>query len=146
MAEWVITTHAIDQYISRWCEPNKDRREANNELLHLLQGARPSHKAEYGGQIWLSGLRPEVRLLIKDVNVLVTVLPPDTKVDLTAEWMEHYQSQIEMAQAEIDGVKALIEQVNHKRKALGEEKNRLMMRLQDAENRIKALRYIKPGD
>jgi hypothetical protein len=153
MRDWIITEHAIDQYLSRWCEEKLDREEAQTVLLELLRGAKYSNKSAYGGMIWISGTRPDIRLLIKDTNVLITVLPPNKRLNTideiadyhsiqaeqTQDIQYYYESKLEIIKSEIKNKKRVIEKLNQKQKQLEKEKSDLLLDIIDLENNVKAL-------
>lgn len=69
-----ITYHAIEQFISRY-EPEKTFEEAEDELVYLLYTSHEDGQSLCGDKVYVSKYRPEVRMVIKDHNVCVTVLP-----------------------------------------------------------------------
>lgn len=71
---WHATQHAIEQFIRRW-EPAKSYPDAEEELLALLETSSHAGKTIQGESIVVSGERPEIRMVIKDRNVCITVLP-----------------------------------------------------------------------
>lgn len=85
-----VTFHAVEQYIRRW-EPDKDYRTARKELNGLIHNAHYTGKNRQGTMVFVSNERPEIRLLVKDNNVLITVLPPDSSLDLFTEMQQHQQ-------------------------------------------------------
>jgi peptidoglycan hydrolase CwlO-like protein len=72
----LITEHAVSQFISRWV-PEATREDAELGLIDLLNSAKKlPDKTPLGDDMYASGEWPDVRLVIKDRNVCVTVLPP----------------------------------------------------------------------
>lgn len=69
-----ITEHAIEQFRRRW-RPNASVQDLRNELMALLQSSKPSDKTIVGDQIRISGMEPDIRMVVKDRVVCVTVLP-----------------------------------------------------------------------
>jgi hypothetical protein len=69
-----ITDHALDQYISRW-EPNINASDAEKNLIKLLNSSKKNGKTAIGDDIYISGTNPNIRMVVKDYNVCVTVLP-----------------------------------------------------------------------
>lgn len=69
-----LTAHAIEQYISRWA---RDRfvKDAKEELLHLLETSKKTDRTANGDDVFTSDSNPEIRMVIKDRDVCITVLP-----------------------------------------------------------------------
>src|ERR1700722_2619090 len=84
-----ITAHAVEQFIRRW-GPDKTVQEAEEEIEALFRTSKHIGKTNAGDDVVASGYRPEIRLVIKERNVCVTVLPPE-KDGIDEEEMEHYQ-------------------------------------------------------
>lgn len=78
-----ITQHAMDQYIARF-EPEVTKQEAARQIQELFQGAKIVDKTATKDQVYVSGQAPHIRLVVKDRNVVVTVLPWSEPVDPTA--------------------------------------------------------------
>lgn len=81
MRDPVVTDHAVEQFIRRW-EPTKSYDSAKDELEALMRTSKSTGtRSSYSGQIMTSGYRPEVRMIVKDGNVCITVLPPNNKTE-----------------------------------------------------------------
>lgn len=102
----IITHHALEQYISRWA-PNKNSTKAKKDLIELLNSSKLQSKTAMRDAIYISGLRPEIRMVIKDRNVCVTVLPDanahyeQDEFDLR---VENELEERELAQFQIDNL------------------------------------------
>lgn len=75
MREINITTHAVEQFIRRWV-PDASFEKARRHLHALLRTAKCVAKTIKGDQIYVSSMSPDIRMVIKDRNVCITVLPP----------------------------------------------------------------------
>lgn len=75
-SDFILTAHAAEQYVSRW-NPELSIEEAGIEIYNLLQSVQKIGKSPRGDDIFASTERPEVRFVIKDKNVCVTILPFD---------------------------------------------------------------------
>lgn len=135
-----LTYHAVEQYIARW-EPSKNRQEAEEELFALLSSAKQSGKSPLGDPIFISGERPEIRMVVKDRNVCVTVLPPGYNDDIDLMLQEELEDRVFLVEqrrlaleAEIASLEAEKIVIDEQRKELGEKKHRLS-------NQIDVLRY-----
>lgn len=85
-SQFIITAHAIEQYISRWSR-NSSLKKAEQELQILFRCLRCKDKTLKGDQIMVSDYNPEIRFVFKDKYVCVTVLPKrdSEENDLTEE-------------------------------------------------------------
>jgi len=75
-SDFILTAHAAEQYVSRW-NPELSIEEAGIEIYNLLQSVKKIDKSPKGDTVFASTERPEIRFVIKDKNVCVTILPPD---------------------------------------------------------------------
>jgi hypothetical protein len=89
--EWVLTQHSVEQFIRRY-EFDKDFNTAKGLLLDLLNSAKQDGKTDRGDQIWVSGLKPECRMVVKDRVCCITVLPPSRMKIGLAEEIEYTQA------------------------------------------------------
>ena len=150
--EFNITVHAIEQFIRRW-EQSKNSEQAEEELSALLRTSKSVGKTIAGQTIMVSGHRPEIRMVIKDRNVCVTVLPPDVRIDTDLFYQEEMQKAYSLYQEnnkkywqnhkeELDKkytnlqqqiVEALeqVKSLDEERKMLGQQKSDLMIEIQD---------------
>lgn len=126
-----ITYHAVEQYIRRW-EPEKTVEKARSELSNLLTGCKNIGKTHAGHSIVVSGERPEVRMVVKDRNVCVTVLPryqEDEKIEEIAianqEINTEYQTRLDYLKKEITERTQEIDKLTEERRILGERKHEL---------------------
>ena len=71
--KFIITEHAVEQYIKRW-RKGITHYQAKEQLRMILNGASIQGKT-YDGQIYISGEYPDIRIVVKDRNVAITVLP-----------------------------------------------------------------------
>lgn len=111
-----ITLHALTRFISRW-EPSLSIEQAEDEMYDLLNSAKAVGKTPLGDTMYISGLRPDVRFVIKDNNVCVTVLPPgDTNFALLQSELEFLAFEEEQRQHsiqfEIDIIESEIKELN----------------------------------
>lgn len=109
-----ITDHAIEQYISRW-EPEKNGKQAQSDLIELLNSAKKVANTASGDAVFASGNRPEVRMVIKDRNVCVTVLPNHSNTDSEEEFqfiVEKFAEEKAAIQFQIDCMTKDIEAIN----------------------------------
>ena len=97
--DWTITQHAIEQYIRRY-DNTLTYGHAHTRLMELLNSSTSDGRTEQGSQIYLSGLMPECRLVIKDRNVLITVLPKKKDHAEEIEFIrEAYEAELRLKQA-----------------------------------------------
>jgi hypothetical protein len=75
MKQFTLTNHAVEQFASRWL-PDHAAWHAEQDLHALMSTAKKVGRTRAGDIIYASGHRPEVRMVVKDRNVCVTVLPP----------------------------------------------------------------------
>jgi hypothetical protein len=165
---YIITQHAIEQFISRW-SPAKTRKEAEGELQSLLHTSTYSGQSLSGGRVMVSSYRPEIRMVVKDSNVCITVLPLyqppsndvqaciDEIVEMELERQEENQSSaqdyvdemveiglayelaIERAEFEILRHKQELEKVNNERLALGQRKVEIMANIRMLQSDIQRM-------
>jgi hypothetical protein len=144
-----ITYHAIEQFIRRW-EPEKKYAEAKEELEILFRNATAAGKTPLGDTIMASAYRPEVRFVVKDRDVCVTILPPGTLEDVThvyeeelLELQESNKFKIECMSAEIEDCKQQKDAIDAERKQLDRQKSDLCQRIIMLEKNIKQLEEFK---
>ena len=89
MKNFTLTNHAVEQFASRWL-PDHASWHAEQDLHHLLSTAKKVGRTRAGDIIYASGHRPEVRMVVKDRNVCVTVLPPREEQDDQETIMQQY--------------------------------------------------------
>lgn len=135
-----ITQHAVEQYIRRWA-PEQTFEKARSELNILLTGCKTIGKSPLGDSIVVSGSRPEVRMILKDRNVCVTVLPryqEDEKIEdiliANEQINTEYQNRVQYLKQEITQRTEQIEKLNEERRILGERKHELENERQRLEN------------
>lgn len=144
-----ITHHAIEQFIRRW-DPNKHYADAKEELETLFRHATITGKTPLGDTIMASGYRPEVRFVVKDRNVAVTVLPPGR----IEEVMELYEEELLEREAEnvfkikcmndeIDLLKKEKASVDEERDKLAKKKSTICNQITTLEKHIKQLEEFK---
>lgn len=138
-----LTLHAVEQFIKRWA-PEKSQQEAAEELISLLSTSKQVDRTKLGDPVFVSGHRPEIRMVVKDRNVCVTVLPAGNLIsayDLYLEELEHLQRAAEENRdrvlAEIAQVEAEIAHVDEQRKFWGNKKNELANHLAKLKHKIK---------
>jgi hypothetical protein len=130
-----LTQHAVEQFIRRWA-PTKAQEEAAEELVSLLNTAKQMGKACAGGSIWVSGHRPEIRMVVKDRNVCVTVLPPGKNNKYVESFEEAYAFfQEEMEESRLN-YEAHMARQNELKK---DESNKLKEQIQAMEDSIAVL-------
>jgi hypothetical protein len=92
----IVTVHAIEQYQKRW-SPKASFSEAESDLKGLLYMAKSIGKTPLGHTIVVSSINPEIRMVLKEKNVCVTVLPKSAqsiKQEIIAEEIEAFQEEI----------------------------------------------------
>lgn len=147
MREFHFTDHAIEQFIRRW-EPNKTIEQARDEMSILLETSKQAGKTITGDAIFVSGYRSEIRFVVKDRNVCITVLPPG-KVDtaeLQAEFNELYEEYIKdrppmndrvaEMEAEILAIDKRRQEIDLERIELGKRKSLLHNELQSMKYKV----------
>lgn len=139
----ILTQHAVEQFISRWA-PEKGAEEAARELLSLLNTSTANGKTTHGDQIYISGHRPNIRMVVKDRNVCVTVLPAgklDDALSLYEEEMAIRAQLAEERQAELEGEIAMLEaerdEWEEKKKAIVKEKEKICQRIDNLKSQLK---------
>lgn len=140
-----LTQHAVDQFISRW-EPNKNRQEAEDELFSLLSTSKKVGSAAYGGDIYVSGHRSNIRMLVKDRNVCVTILPPpDTINQDEAEFLkEQEQDLLDLYAARQAPLLAELELLKQEKAELDRQKTAI--KLEFERQKREALQEFVPKD
>lgn len=146
-----ITGHAIDQFRSRWRSKTRQTdRELHDELMGLLNSSKPFEKTILGDQIHISGLDPEIRMVVKDRVVCVTVLPKRNRAYLNLIDMndaavreeferlaQEQKEREEVMQAEILTLEQQVADIDRQRKELGQKKHELHDRIQMLKNQAK---------
>lgn len=127
------TNHAIQQFIKRW-EPKKTFDEARAELEELLNNSYLEGKTPKGDPIRISGLRPEIRMVIKDFDTCATVLPAKflNKDDVIfeevwykdSEWIDRALNP-NKAQKDMQDAEERILQIEIERKSLADKRREL---------------------
>lgn len=134
-----ITDHAIEQYISRW-EPEKNAKQAQIDLIELLNSAKKVSNTAAGDAVYTSGTRPEIRMVIKDRNVCVTVLPNhsnlDTEEDYQSMIVEKFAEEKAAIQFQIDCLSKDIESIDYKLNELGQKAKELRQNKGDIKTHI----------
>jgi hypothetical protein len=160
---YTLTIHAVEQFIRRW-EPEKTYEQAEDELYALLGTSRTVGKSLKGHTIVVSGHRPEVRMVIKDHNVCVTVLPentwskvisveeddyPSEEAILQKELVRYYQDckssyaeRLTNLQTELTDSQNRLIEVNEERAALGQEKTQLLIEIEQIKRELKEVRSL----
>lgn len=150
-SEFHITTHAVDQFIRRW-RTDKSHQQAHEELEALLRTSKADGKTATGDQIHISGHFPEIRMVVKERTVCVTVLPKsnreeDNLEDLLreeAEYLEMAQKKHqEKYQQEINSAEQELAIIEEERKRLGLQKTKLLNKLQTLRNKAKYDLFFK---
>lgn len=138
-----LTQHAVDQFIKRWA-PDKSQYEAAEELISLLSTSKQIDRTKLGDPVFISGHRPEIRMVVKDRNVCVTVLPPGnitSAYDLYLEELDHLQQVAEENKQrvldQIAQLEAEVSVVDEQRKFWGNKKNALSNELEKLKQKIK---------
>lgn len=131
-----ITAHAVEQFIRRW-EPNKSSEEATEELDALLRTSKIVGRTRSGQTIAVSGHRPEVRLVLKERNVCVTVLPAGSfhsvPTELERELMDELMEELNsISAARISELKVDIENLRLQVVVIGDQR----IRIEDARLRL----------
>jgi hypothetical protein len=136
-----ITLHAIEQFIRRW-EPNKTHDEARSELEALLRTSKIIGKTPLNDTVVASGHRPEIRMVVKDINVCVTVLPQGGLEELNKivkeemeEWKENNVRSMEHLESQIAECEEQIKNVDVERVALAKKKQELSNHLENLKYR-----------
>ena len=128
----ILTYHAVEQFIKRW-ESNKPFDEAKDELLSLLSTSKKVEDSPLGDHIYASGHRPEIRMVIKDRNVCVTVLPKKSEKHNLQEEIEEINNYIQEKRNDlifkISNVENEVALIDEERKKLGERKSLLQNEL-----------------
>lgn len=123
-----ITNHAVEQYIARWA-PDKNYEEACSELFSLLGTSAPNGKTILGDTIYVSGHRPSIRMVVKDRNVCVTVLPANSNDQDIIDEFDQFNSFLEEEKSKIDN------EIFH----LSQEKEKLELSKKELNSRIHAI-------
>jgi len=135
---WCITIHAVEQFISRW-EPEKPYNQAKEELEALIRTSRIIGKTKLGDTIVASGYRPEIRLVIKERNVCVTVLPQGKLEDLHLPLEEELEELLSISKRKILQTKQEIQECEEAVKSIDAQRHKLSMQKHDLCNRIQML-------
>ncbi len=156
-----VTLHAVERYQERWA-PDLSRGSARAELLWLLEGAKQYGRTHEGSVIMISGERPEVRMVMQDERVCVTVLPPNREYNqsfgMNPELMEDLLAESELfrqsakvlrnslRQEEIDNIQKELKSIDEQRKRglkksvesglLGNRKGHILNRLQNLQKEM----------
>lgn len=137
-----VTYHAVEQFIRRW-EPTKTYEQAEEELRALLRTSKNIGKTPAGEIIAVSGHRPEVRMVIKDRNVCVTVLPVSSLENAAQIYQEELEQinasnkeNVKRIQQEISEYEKKVETINERRLELGKQKGELLNRIATLQNNL----------
>lgn len=134
-----ITYHAVEQFIRRW-EPTKNYEEAKEELDTLFRHATNSGKTPLGDTIMASAYRPEVRFVVKDRNVCVTILPPGNLEDATEIYEEELLELQASKQFKLKCMTDELEELEKQKVIVHEERVKLGLRKNSIDNKISALK------
>jgi hypothetical protein len=109
----------------------------------------------------VSGHRPEIRMVIKDRNVCVTVLPPDGRTENDPFYDEEIQAaytsyqegraklfqgrRVEDIEQQITAAYAKVHALDEQRKLLGDQKNELMHEINDLKRDLKQIQKLNPN-
>lgn len=133
----ILTYHAVEQFIKRW-ENNKSFDEAKDELFSLLSTSKRVEDSPLGDHIYVSGHRPEIRMVIKDRNICVTVLPKKFEKRNLQEEIEEINNYNQEKRNDlilkISNVEKEIALIDEERKKLGDKKSQFQNDL----NRLKS--------
>lgn len=135
-----FTSHAVEQFIRRWA-PGKSAAEAEDELQALYRTSRVVEKTPLGDTVVASGHRPEIRLVIKDRNVCVTVLPQGPEYN-AYEGEEHEEARIMYAKEtayiknEIEAGEKEVADIDGQRLVLAEKKSHLKNRISNLKREL----------
>jgi|ERR1019366_3247989 hypothetical protein len=137
---YIITTHAVEQYIKRFC-PDKNHQEAKQDIQRDLQYSKSDVKSFFGDKTRSLG---DVRFVIKDENVCVTVLPSHTDSDQEESdfLKEAHASAEENIKNEIVKTEQTILTIKNEKSKLSIQLNELNNRIQDLKNRLKEINLI----
>lgn len=100
-----ITHHAVEQFVSRWAK-DKSYLQAEDELVALLHTSKQVGKTLRGDLIYVSQHAPDIRMVVKDRNVCVTVLPQSNNIQNLEEII---QAELEEQQRLFDEEKEVIQ-------------------------------------
>lgn len=137
---WVATDHAVDQFISRW-ENGKSFAQAKEEVLALLSTSKRTDKSLKGDPIYVSAHRSEIRMVVKEGYVCVTVLGQDKSNRLSVQEEEldelnsWLQEQEEKKLEQITALEKQIFEIDEQRRILGKKKNDISNALQMLRNK-----------
>lgn len=135
-----ITHHAVEQFISRW-EPAKSAEQATEELAALLStSTKLNAKTPLGDSIYVSGHRPEVRMVIKDRNVCVTVLPPGPIDNANVIYVEEMEELNRLIQEENRAMEAELNDATSKLGELTRQLEAIKAERHDLSNKIDRLK------
>lgn len=133
----ILTYHAVEQFIKRW-ESDKPFDEAKDELLSLLSTSKKVEDSLLGDHIYVSGHRPEIRMVIKDRNICVTVLPKKFEKHNLQEEIEEINNYNQEKRNDlifkIANIEKEIALIDEERKKLGDKKSQFQNDL----NRLKS--------
>ena len=90
-SNFVLTYHAAEQYVSRWF-PEKSIKEAEKDLYFMLNSVKKVDKSPKGDDIYSFNDSPDIRFVVKDKNVCVTILPPVRNKRQQMSDVEYYQT------------------------------------------------------
>ena len=156
-----LTEHAIEQFRRRW-RPDYSDKDLRDELMALLQSSKPFDKTTAGDQIRISGHQPDIRMVVKDRVVCVTVLPklrrrtsnlptPEEMMEFAEEKMETKASSSESDPAKEDwgpvfqetwedDVRQEIEQLEKEMAVLDQQRRELGLKKSELHNRVQSLK------
>jgi hypothetical protein len=144
MKDFSLTEHSVDQFVRRF-EPNMLRPEARSLMLELLNGSKRVGKTLKGDQIVSSDMRQEVRFVVKDLDVCVTVLPkqhlhliePHMSIDMSFD-TEHNDMKSSIP-AEVANLRKQIIQIDIDREELKSKGSQLAQEKDRLDTRVKIL-------
>jgi sugar phosphate isomerase/epimerase len=141
-----ITAHAIEQFIRRWA-PDAKPWQAEKEIESLFSTSKKMGITPLGDTIVASSHRPEVRLVIKDRDVVITVLPPGENMEPNEDEKEEmcaaYERQqrtirdvIETYEKEVVVLDRSLAHLAEKKKLLDENRSSILNKIRDLRKQL----------
>lgn len=139
MKNFTLTNHAVEQFANRWL-PDHAAWRAEQDLHALLSTAKKVGRTRAGDMIYASDQHPEVRMVVKDRNVCITVLPPQEEQCIDNEELtlmqEHYDDHKKQYAERAAVLQKQIQLIDRQRAELKEIYQAEMLSLQTKRNAL----------
>lgn len=100
---------------------------ARHEISNLFHSGKIVGKTPLGDTIVVSGERPEIRLVVKDGDVCVTILPPENQLVGQEDYQQEVNENIKQCEERIEAIRL-------EREAIAAEKQIVLLQFEQRRN------------